>query len=222
MMYQRFREILSLNDALLQLTAEIEEKLSGRTPFALEPMLQRVRKATMDVVMMVKDLNQLANGRYRKLYDVLGRINAELEVEYASQSQAPHGPMIIPLASLRASHAAVAGTKMAILGEVRSLGLEVPDGFVITTAAFAKLMSENELWERALQLEGFLEAFGPPALDNASRQRPLPPPFLPTWRMPSWRPLMRSQEARKSWLRFAAAPSARTLHPPMRVSITRN
>ena len=170
MMYQRFREILSLNDALLQLTAEIEEKLSGRTPFALEPMLQRVRKATMDVVMMVKDLNQLANGRYRKLYDVLGRINAELEVEYASQSQVPHGPMIIPLASLRASHAAIAGTKMANLGEVRSLGLEVPDGFVITTAAFAKIMSENELWERALQLEGFLEAFGPPALDNASRQ----------------------------------------------------
>ena len=170
MMYQRFREILSLNDSLLQLTAEIEEKLSGRTPFALEPMLHRIRRATLDVVLMVKDLNQLANGRYRKLYDVLGRLNAELEAEYAGQSQVPHGPIIIPLASLRASDAAIAGSKMANLGEVRALGFKVPEGFVITTAAFVKLMEENALSERPMQLEGMLEAYGPLALDNASRQ----------------------------------------------------
>ncbi|MEW6441289.1 MAG: PEP/pyruvate-binding domain-containing protein [bacterium] len=169
-MYERFREILNLNDSLLQLTADIEERLAGRTPFALEPMLQKVRKATMDVVMMVKDLNQLAEGRYRKLYDVLGKLNSELEQEVAKQRHVPSGPLTLPLDALRAKDAAIAGSKMANLGEVKSLGVAVPDGFVITTAAFARLMSENELWDRALQLEGILESYGMLALDNASRQ----------------------------------------------------
>lgn len=168
-MYQRFREILNLNESVLQLSAEIEEKVSGSRPFALEPMVQRIRTATLNIVLMVKDLNQLADGRYRKLYDVLGRINAEIEAEIAKENQVPSGPIILPLSSLRASDAPIAGSKMANLGEVRSLGVKVPDGFVITTAAFARVMEENGLTERAMQLEGILESYGPLALENASR-----------------------------------------------------
>ena len=35
-MYERFREILAGNDAILQLIAEIDEPPGRRTPFALE------------------------------------------------------------------------------------------------------------------------------------------------------------------------------------------
>jgi pyruvate,water dikinase len=170
LMYGRFREILNLNDSILQLIAEIEDKLSGRLPFAMDPVVQKVRKAALDVVMMVKNLNQLAEGRYRKLYDTLGRLNSEIEGEYASQREASRGPVVFPLTDLRVSDSALAGTKMANLGEVKSLGLNVPDGFVITTAAFAKLMTRNELWESAVKLEGIAETYGPLALDNACRQ----------------------------------------------------
>ncbi len=170
LMYSRFKECLALNDSVLKLIADIEDKLSGHTPFAIEPIYQGLQRTTLDIVMMVKNLNQLADGRYRRLYDTLGRINAEIEQEYASPRNVPPGPLVLPLAEVRSKDAALVGTKMANLGEVQSLGLHVPKGFVITTPAFAKIMSSNELWDSVIKLEGILELYGPHSLDHACRQ----------------------------------------------------
>ncbi len=79
MMYDRFREILALNDKTLELVAEIGDRLAGREPFSLEVVEGRVRKAAMDVFVMVKDLNQLAGGRHSGRYDALRRVDGELE-----------------------------------------------------------------------------------------------------------------------------------------------
>ena len=170
-MYEQFREILNLNDSTLQLIADIEDRLSGWKPFALKPLVQRIRRGSIDVFMMVKDLNQIADGRYSNLFETCRRVDAELEAECASLRQNFPGPLVLPLEALRAGDAPRAGTKMANLGEVRNaLGLLVPEGFVITTAAFAQFMSQNELWERAERLEEILEVFGPRSLAEACRE----------------------------------------------------
>jgi len=170
LMYGRFREILALNDSVLELIADMEDKLSGRAPFAMEPIYQRLQRATLDVVMIVKNLNQLAEGRYRKLYDTLGRINAEIEKEYTSPHEVALGPLVVPLEQVRAVDAPLVGTKMANLGEVGSLGFNVPRGFVITTSAFGKVLSFNGLWESVLKLEGVIELYGAHSLEHACRQ----------------------------------------------------
>lgn len=170
LMYGRFREILALNDSVLELIADMEDKLSGRAPFAMEPIYQRLQRAMLDVVMMVKNLNQLAEGRYRKLYDTLGRINAEIEKEYSSPREVAPGPLVVPLEKVRTSDALLVGAKMANLGEVGSLGFNVPRGFVITTSAFAKVLSFNGLWESVLKLEGVIELYGAHSLEHACRQ----------------------------------------------------
>ena len=46
----------------------------------------------------------------------------------------------------------------------------MPDGFVITAAAFDRFMSRNQLGQRAVQLEGILEMFGPRTLAEACRE----------------------------------------------------
>ena len=170
-MYQQFREILNLNDSTLQLIADIEDRLSGRTPFALIPLVQRIRRVSIDVFVMAKDLNQIADGRYSHLFEACRRVDAQMEAECASPRQDFPGPLLLPLSELRAGDDPRAGTKMANLGEVQNaLGLEVPEGFVITTAAFAKFMSQNELFERAERLEEVLEMFGPRSLAEACRE----------------------------------------------------
>ncbi len=166
--YERFRELLSLNDATLQLYADLEDLLASSEAFALDSILQRSRKASLDVFVMVKNLNQIAGGRYHELYDAMQRISGELDAEFLRLRGAAQGPLVAPVARLRASDVPLAGAKMANLGEVASAcGLAVPSGFVISTSAFARFMAENELWERCERLEGVLESHGPEALADA-------------------------------------------------------
>lgn len=167
MMYDRFREILVLNDTTLELVAEIGDRLGGRGPFSLEVVQGRVRKAAMDVFVMVKDLNQLAGGRHGGLYDALRRIDGELEPLLGGVEKSS-APLIVSLAGLRREEFPLVGNKMANLGEVgRCAGLSVPAGFAITTAATARFLSEAGLWERCERLEGVLELDGAEALGPA-------------------------------------------------------
>jgi pyruvate,water dikinase len=163
-LYQRFREILALNDATLELIADIEERLACRGPVALAAMERRVRKASLDVFVMVKDLNQIAQGSYGELYGALRRLNAGLERELEAAVPLV-GCLVEPLRGLRAGAAPNVGAKMANLGEAARLGgFEVPRGFAITTVAVARFLAGAGLWERCEGLEEILERDGPQAL----------------------------------------------------------
>jgi pyruvate,water dikinase len=167
MMYERFREILALNDRTLELIAEISDRLSGHEPFSLEILKERVRKTAMDVFVMVKDLNQLSGGRHDGLYEALRRIDAALEPLLGGVEKAP-APLIVSLKELRREDVSLAGNKMANLGDAgRCAGLRVPAGFAITTAATARFLSEAGLRERCERLEGVLELEGAQALGPA-------------------------------------------------------
>lgn len=167
--YERFREILALNDRALELLADLEERAGGDRPFALEPLVGRVRQAAMDVFVMIKDLNLISGGRYADLYAALARVNAEVEAEAGPSRRT--GRLVVPMSEARAGDAGLIGAKMARLGEVRAvLGMRVPEGFVVTTAAFDRFMEGAGLWERASRLEGVLEMHGPRALAEACRE----------------------------------------------------
>jgi pyruvate,water dikinase len=167
MMYDRFREILVLNDSTLELIAGIGDRLAGREPFSLEAVKDRVRKAAMDVFVMVKDLNQIAGGRFGGLYDALRRIDRELEPLLAGAETGP-APLVARIGSLRRTDAPLAGNKMANLGDVGGdAGLSVPDGFAVTTAATARFLLAAGLRERCDRLESVLELEGPAALGPA-------------------------------------------------------
>jgi len=170
LLYERFREILILNDSLLELFADIEDRLLGNRPFALGPIVTRAHRAITDAFVMARNLNQMADNRYRDLYDVLRRLSADLDLELESHRPAHLGPLVVPLEKLRARDALLAGGKMANLGEVRGeVGLRVPEGFVITAAAFERLMSHNGLRERTAHLDSIPEMFGPRTLAEACR-----------------------------------------------------
>jgi pyruvate,water dikinase len=166
--YQRFRELLVLNDAALELYADIEDRLASPEPFALDATLRRIRSTALDVFVMVKNLNQIAEDRFPALYDALDRISDRLQAELEQLRGMTHGPLVVPLERVRADATASAGAKMANLGEVAAATrYPVPNGFVITTAAFGRFMSDNQLWERSERLEGLLEAGRAGALDEA-------------------------------------------------------
>jgi pyruvate,water dikinase len=171
LIYERFRAILNLNDVTLQLIADIEDRLAGRAPFSLKAMEQRIQHVVLDVFVMIRDLNEIGGGRYNDLYDSLRRVYANIERNLTESAATVSGPLTMPMGTLRRADDELAGTKMANLGEAQNaLGLRAPAGFVITTPAFNRFMSQNELWERAERLEEVLELYGPRVTAEACRE----------------------------------------------------
>lgn len=170
-MYDRFREILSLNESLHKLIADIEEKVEGRTPFIIDSMVQKIRKGILDVLVMAKDLNQIADNKYAGLYNTIQAINADIEKEFEEYPSILSGPLIIELSELNAADSMFAGAKMSNLGEVKNeASLIVPNGFAITTAAFNLFMTENDLWEKVNQLKRLIDTFGPAAIEKTAKE----------------------------------------------------
>jgi pyruvate,water dikinase len=169
LLYDRFREILALNESVHHLIAGLEDQIAGRRPFVLEATVQKVRQGLLDGLIMVKNLNQIAGGRYMRLYDSLAELGRDFETFCTNQARMERGPLVIPLSELTAAQAGQAGTKMANLGETRNVvGLPVPEGFAVSTAAFHLFMSENGLWERAHQLNRLAGSESRTALSQAA------------------------------------------------------
>ncbi len=167
--FSRFREILALNDGILCVISELEEKASGRVPFALPPVFDRLRQAQLDAALIVKNLNQIAGqGRYAALYAALGRIQEQIQAIAERQSPAPDGPLVLPFHEVRQASAPLAGSKAAALGELRdALGLAVPGGFVVTTSAFFRMLRASGQAAQAASLEAVFEKAGQAALAEA-------------------------------------------------------
>ncbi len=170
-MYERFREMLALNDSTLELIADIEELVANPRRFSLGAVTRRVRKAAMDVFVMVKDVNQIAENKHAELYEALKKISDSLESEMAPVQGADAGKYVLPLHEIHAMDAHLAGSKMANLGEVKAeCGLAVPDGFTITTGAFLHFMNCGQLWDKCDGLEAILELEDPQGFADACRE----------------------------------------------------
>jgi pyruvate,water dikinase len=182
--YSRFREILTVNDGILRTISEVEEKATGQTPFALPPILRKVRQAELNAAVIAKNLNQIAGGQqYCGLYDALRRIQEGIASIVDRHTGLPDGPLILPLQEVRRGCAAAAGSKAAALGELRAaLRLAVPDGFVITTTAFSLMLRAAGQYEEASTLDCVLEQSGREALEGACQRvrdgilNTMPPP----------------------------------------------
>jgi pyruvate,water dikinase len=60
-------------------------------------------------------------------------------------NNAPHNDYVLKLRDVSRRHIDRAGVKAANLGELASAGFPVPEGFVVTTAAFARFLADNAL-----------------------------------------------------------------------------
>jgi pyruvate,water dikinase len=157
LMYERFREILALNDSALELIADIEDLLGTKRPFSLGAITSRIRKAAMDIFVMVKNINLIAPGRHEELYGTLQRINDLVEAETLPVKKASYGKFVVSLDEVREDDAFLVGSKMANLGAIKAkCRFAVPEGFVITTEAFLYFMIHEQLWERCERLDASL------------------------------------------------------------------
>jgi pyruvate,water dikinase len=95
---------------------------------------------------MIKNLDELAPGKYREMYGRFKEIQERVNPLLAERKSTLADRMVYPLALTDKEMADQVGSKMANLGEMRNrLGLRVPNGFVISSLAYRRFMEHNDL-----------------------------------------------------------------------------
>lgn len=153
--YHHFKLLLTANNQALERMTDIEEKLRWDKPFSMQYVRSQCTKVGASVFSVVKNLSQLAPGKYDALFprfkDIQLAVNVHLSSSYAAEE--PDAPLVVHFADLDMRLASQTGTKMASLAEAAGrLGLATPGGFVLTAACYRNFMRETGLWEEVSRL----------------------------------------------------------------------
>ena len=147
--YQAFQQLLSKNNEVLSLMADMEEKLSGEYLFDRNYIRTSVQQIAKDVYMIIESLNALSGNKYSRLLSVYDRIKPEIEKTLEYKVEVPVSDLTVSLENLSGHMVGIAGGKSAHLGDVKKdLGLPTPEGFAISAYSFIKFMDHNKLQDR--------------------------------------------------------------------------
>lgn len=144
--YHSLRLLLAANNKALDTMAEMEEAALGRRVFGMAFVRSRCTAAGVSVFSMVRHLDALAPEKYDELFPVLEEIQRRIRGVLAVPEPVEEAPLVVPLADIDRHSADTVGSKMANLGEIgNAIGLRVPEGFTITSAAFDLLLTDSDL-----------------------------------------------------------------------------
>src|SRR5665811_1788211 len=91
--YTHFQALLSANNQVLTLMADMEEKLSGDYLFDLQYIRAAVSQLHQETGQLVDALNGLGGNRYGALAEALARISREVEEVLTRRREIPVAPL---------------------------------------------------------------------------------------------------------------------------------
>jgi pyruvate,water dikinase len=143
---QAFTRLLEANNKALEVMGDLEAALSGGGVFGMSFVRAGATAVGVNVFKIVRALCELEPGRYEALYARLGAIQAGVDEILAARAPRLPGPLVLPFSGIDRYAADHVGGKMANLADMRtSLGLPVPDGFVVTASGYEMFMAAGDL-----------------------------------------------------------------------------
>jgi pyruvate,water dikinase len=152
--YDNFKLLLESNTELLKIISDIEQKLRGRSGFGLPYIEAQTMRAFFHCARMVQCLEKMSGRPHPLLKKSLDDMQQVIKGESGTPGRAACPDLILKYERINREMAEAVGEKNANLGEVRNrLGLRVPQGFAITTAAFDRFMVFNRLGDVVQKLK---------------------------------------------------------------------
>ncbi len=144
-----FQNILALNNHTLDLIAGANDKLSGDYVFDKRYIDTSCDEVLKNVMQLVLELDRMAPGRYPELMEAFERIQDEIQRILSGHLVSPTEELVLPYKDITRELAEAVGGKNCNLAEIGNiLGMRVPPGFAVTTAAFELFMASGGLGER--------------------------------------------------------------------------
>jgi len=144
--YHNFKLLLSANNKALELMAEMEQALRGNRAFGMSFIRANCTATSVNVFRIIKNLDQLAPGKYEGLYQSFRDIQENINQVLSQRKEPKADRLVIPFETIDKDMADQVGSKMANIGEVKNkLNLPVPNGFVMTSLAYQRFFEHNDL-----------------------------------------------------------------------------
>jgi pyruvate,water dikinase len=167
--YVLFKDLLDSNAQLLNIIADIEEKLQGRHVFGMSYVRSQAARAAFHAFRMIKSLDVLSGHKYPVLYRVLDVINARIKNELGKKKELAVTELVLPFSAVNKEMVDWVGGKCANLGEVLNCaGLPIPAGFAITSRAFEVFLAHNDLVDEINKLKMEVDPQDPPSYKRVS------------------------------------------------------
>ena len=147
-LFSIFKNILELNNKILELMAEMGNMLGGDYVFDRQYIYSSCRRMSDMIYKLICNLDMLAPNKYKELHTVFMNINSEIEEELAGRPVIPQAGYVMPYKMITGDFLDVVGGKNANIAELKNkLGLKTPEGFAITTRAYQSFLEYNNLME---------------------------------------------------------------------------
>ena len=127
---------------------DMGDKLGGEYVFDRQYILTASESMGDQVFKLVSDLSVLSRRKNDELFSVFARIQHDIQEELAGRHAMSGVSLVLPLSEVTSDLGEATGSKLANVGDIKNiLGLETPDGFVITAKAFFDFMDLNGITE---------------------------------------------------------------------------
>lgn len=147
-LFADFKKSLELNNQILDLIADANDKLSGDYIYDEQYIRSTCQNLTDLVRELIVTINHLTQQKYSDLYTSFHLIEEEIDAILKGQILYPVMENILPYSSVTRDLIDAVGGKNAHIAEIGFLlNLRVPEGFAITTAAFSAFWMQNDLEE---------------------------------------------------------------------------
>ncbi|MEF3698512.1 PEP/pyruvate-binding domain-containing protein [Desulfolutivibrio sp.] len=169
--YNCFQELLESNSELLKIIADMETKQDGRELFGMAYLRSQTSRAVFHAMRMIRAFEGLSGRKCPALGALVERIREDIKLAMGVRQDAADAAFVLPLTRVTATMVDEVGGKCANLGEVGNrVGLPVPRGFAVTTAAFRAFFAASGLGEEIARIKLTLSLDDPASLAAVSEE----------------------------------------------------
>lgn len=168
-LFADFKKSLELNNQILDLIADANDKLSGDYVYDEQYIHTICRQLSGLVRELIVIIDHLTGQKYPALFTSFHDIEEEIAAILKGTILCPVNEYILPYTAVSRDIIDAVGGKNAHLAEIGSLlDLQIPAGFAITTAAFSAFWEENNLEESVTLIKRQWQ-LGDLSLEDAAR-----------------------------------------------------
>lgn len=169
-LFERFQDILKKNNEILEIVADMGDKLGGSYIFDQQYIISSCERLDDLVYRLVYDLNVLSSQKYIGLYPAFEKIRQQVQASLEGKQTASKKSTILFYDKISRDDLADVGTKNANVAELKNvLQYPAPEGFAISTQAYRDFMDGLGFFDRVESISNRLKT-NPNALAALSEE----------------------------------------------------
>jgi pyruvate,water dikinase len=150
--YWNFKALLNINHKTLEIMSDMEHALQGNRSFSMAFIRANCTAMSINLYKIIEKINAISSHRYERLSHIFMEIQNEINAVLEEHKKPTDRRLVFPLETVHRDKADHVGSKMANLGEIMNrVRLPVPDGFVVTAAAYKLFVDYNNLQKKINQ-----------------------------------------------------------------------